>query len=375
MGLTAQMVSNEKASEANRSLVLSNKRSKPLFFQPKLTVGPANDAFEQEADAVADKVMRMSDHEKIQPAISRLGIQRKCAACEEEEHAQRKEFDAGQQSAEAPSIVSAAINSGGAPLESGAKAFMENRFGYDFSNVKIHTDTVATKSAQSINALAYTSGNSIVFNEGQYSPGTASGKRLLAHELTHVVQQSGSQPHAIQRMSLHLFDSTDNFGRRGGYAVHYCEDYSYLDGQCNKDLPGKLHAGIDSITQVPGQVSAFKSLGNSINEVVFHTHGAPGYVHLPNGGMNSTNISIIASIGSQLDADSTIDFKGCNVAEGTVGETFLQNVANTVLSVGGGRVRGTDSITFSVPGIGQRRPIWSSRPTACITAGSTAHMC
>ena len=79
---------------------------------------------------------------------------------------------------------------------------MENRFGYDFSRVKIHTDTVATKSAQSINALAYTSGNNIVFDEGQYSPNTANGKKLLAHELTHVVQQAkGLQNKTIQRQS------------------------------------------------------------------------------------------------------------------------------------------------------------------------------
>ncbi|ULT44688.1 DUF4157 domain-containing protein [Niabella defluvii] len=58
--------------------------------------------------------------------------------------------------------------------------------------MKIHTDSVAARSAQSINALAYTSGSNIVFNQNQYQPGTESGKRLLAHELTHVVQQTGS---------------------------------------------------------------------------------------------------------------------------------------------------------------------------------------
>jgi hypothetical protein len=103
---------------------------------------------------------------------------------------QRKEDNTNDGTAEAPSTVHEGISSNGEPLDDGTRSFMENRFGYDFGSVKIHTNTIAAKSAQSINALAYTSGNSIVFNQGQYSPETTQGKKLLAHELTHVVQQS-----------------------------------------------------------------------------------------------------------------------------------------------------------------------------------------
>jgi hypothetical protein len=74
-------------------------------------------------------------------------------------------------------------------LSNEARNFYEPRFGYDFSQVKVHTDTVAAKSAQSINALAYTSGNNIVFNHNQFNENSENGKKLLAHELTHVVQQ------------------------------------------------------------------------------------------------------------------------------------------------------------------------------------------
>ena len=81
------------------------------------------------------------------------------------------------------------LNSLGQPLSESSRQFFEPRFGQDFSNVKIHTDSVAAKSAQSINALAYTTGNNIVFNHGQYSPNSESGQKLMAHELTHVVQQ------------------------------------------------------------------------------------------------------------------------------------------------------------------------------------------
>ena len=186
-------------------------KSKPiegLFFQPKLTIGPTDDVYEREADAAADKVMRMEDSGQIQPKISPIRIQRMCPTCEEEEKAQRKEKERNGGSIEAPSIVSETVRSGGKPLEKNTRSFMESRMGMDFSNVKIHTGSVAAKSAQSINALAYTSGNSIVFNEGQYSPGTDSGKRLLAHELTHVIQQNASVlSKRIQRQTDAGFES------------------------------------------------------------------------------------------------------------------------------------------------------------------------
>ena len=76
--------------------------------------------------------------------------------------------------------------------------FFNQKMGYDFSNVKIHTDAVAAKSASSINAQAYTTGNHIVFNQNQYHPETTDGKKLLAHELTHVVQQQ-AKTQSIQR--------------------------------------------------------------------------------------------------------------------------------------------------------------------------------
>lgn len=130
------------------------------------------------------------------------GVQRKCAACEAEGKIQRKE----NSNTEAPSVVNDAINSSGSRLDTSTQSFMENRFGYDFSNVKIHNDSLAVESAQSINALAYTSGNDIVFNRGQYAPDTSNGKRLLAHELTHVVQQNASvQPKKVQRDTIDEF--------------------------------------------------------------------------------------------------------------------------------------------------------------------------
>jgi hypothetical protein len=92
----------------------------------------------------------------------------------------------------APPIVHDVLSSPGQPLDTETRAFMESRFGRDFSQVRVHTDGRAAESAQSVNALAYTVGENVVFGAGQYTPTTTQGKKLLAHELTHVVQQVGS---------------------------------------------------------------------------------------------------------------------------------------------------------------------------------------
>lgn len=184
----------------------SEKKSgvKP-FFQPKLSVNQPGDNHEQEADMMADKVMRMTNPANgkapfFQPDIT--GIQRKCQHCEEEEKLQRKESSDGEVpvSNELNNYVGS-LGSFGQPLSPNSKSFFEPRFGHDFSDVRVHTNAVAAKSAQSINALAYTIGNNIVFNTGQFSPKSDSGKKLIAHELTHVVQQGkGISTKKIQRV-------------------------------------------------------------------------------------------------------------------------------------------------------------------------------
>ncbi|SDP92455.1 protein of unknown function [Mucilaginibacter sp. OK268] len=183
------------------------KGNAPFFgplIQPKLTVNQPNDIYEQEADSMADKVMRMTtpahnENSFFKPVSD--NIQRKCQHCEDEEKLHRKEnSDAATQGSHALDNYVGSLGASGQPLSESSRQFFEPRFGQDFSGVRIHTDSVAAKSAQSINALAYTTGNNIVFNSGQFSPESDSGKRLMAHELTHVVQQGkGIQPKLIQR--------------------------------------------------------------------------------------------------------------------------------------------------------------------------------
>ncbi|HEY6447170.1 MAG TPA: DUF4157 domain-containing protein [Acidobacteriaceae bacterium] len=170
-------------------------------IQPKLAINRPGDPYEQEADRIADQVMR--HHASANPvrAHAAAGVQRACACggtcdhCKEEaeEPVQRASAEAGHSApVHAPAVVHDALNSVGRPLDSGARAFFEPRLGYDFSRVRIHTGALADRSAESVQALAYTSGSNIVFARGKYAPHTGEGRRLLAHELVHVLQQSSA---------------------------------------------------------------------------------------------------------------------------------------------------------------------------------------
>jgi Domain of unknown function (DUF4157) len=173
-------------------------RPVPAIIQRKLIVGQVNDPFEHEADRVADEVVRAPVRELSIGAaptqISRKCDCEQCADCQEEdEQLLRKPSDAaGPVSAEAPSVVHEVLRSPGQPLDTPTRAFFEARFRHDFTRVRVHTDAQATASARAVQARAYTVGPDIVFGQGQYAPATQNGQRLLAHELTHVVQQSAS---------------------------------------------------------------------------------------------------------------------------------------------------------------------------------------
>jgi hypothetical protein len=104
---------------------------------------------------------------------------------------------------EVPSVVHEALASSGQPLDAETRAFMEPRFGHDFSRVRVHTNSRSGESARAVNALAYTVGQDVVFGEGRYAPQSHEGRQLLAHELTHVLQQSPahSKPLHLSRVS------------------------------------------------------------------------------------------------------------------------------------------------------------------------------
>ncbi len=165
----------------------------------QLSLSQPGDAHEREAESVADKVMRMSDPSAtLAPKSSPTGaaIQRCCAEREEEGKGPKVQRKEG--SAAAPQIASSvstgisALKGGGSPLPASSRSFFEPRLGANLSKVRVHTGSQAAETASALNARAFTVGRDIAFNAGQYAPHSQEGQRLLAHELAHVVQQTGT---------------------------------------------------------------------------------------------------------------------------------------------------------------------------------------
>jgi hypothetical protein len=172
-----------------------------LRIQPKLEVGAVDHPMEREAESVAERVMQMpesrGEHAVPIVATSSSGLNRKCTCGGTCSHCRQKQGvprtqGAGPGGMQAPPLVSEVLRSPGEPLDAATRAFMEPRFGYDFSGVVLHADSRAAESARAIHARAYAAGRHIVFAEGEYNPNDIAGRRLLGHELTHVVQGGGT---------------------------------------------------------------------------------------------------------------------------------------------------------------------------------------
>ena len=192
----------------------------PLLMQAKLEIGAADDPLEREADHVAEQAVRMpraSAPPTIAGAVPALprkcscggkGDTRKSERSDDERCTVWRKVAEAQVSSRgggqigtgltAPPIVYDVLRSSGQLLDDATRALFEPTFGALVSQVRLHADQMANRSAGAMNAYAYTVGNNIVFAAGRFSPGTQEGRRLLAHELTHVVQQGGTAT-AVQR--------------------------------------------------------------------------------------------------------------------------------------------------------------------------------
>lgn len=176
------------------------------LLQRKLAVGSVDDPLEHEADRAADAVMDTSDDDaELSAASPRLS--RKCADCEDDEQTLNRKPIAGAEAASVSATaagVPAVLASPGQKLDAPTRAFFEARFGHSFGDVRVHAGAAAAASARAVNARAYTVGSDIAFGAAQYAPHTAAGRHLLAHELAHVVQQSGgSRAATIRRQHGH----------------------------------------------------------------------------------------------------------------------------------------------------------------------------
>ena len=173
--------------------------SAPPSVQTKLAVNTPGDKYEVEADRVADKVMRMSGtgkhgHAKDLENQQKISIQRKetSSATVAEGHDNRTSETNSQVTSTSTEAAIRSKTTGGQPLPAETRSFMEPRFGNDFSNVRIHHDHGSEQLNSQLNARAFTYQNHIFFGAGQYQPQSPQGKQLLAHELTHVVQQGAA---------------------------------------------------------------------------------------------------------------------------------------------------------------------------------------
>jgi outer membrane protein OmpA-like peptidoglycan-associated protein len=174
----------------NQATLRRLSRTTP-HLQCKLQIGAVNDPLEAEADRVADQVMRMPD-----PAIASsdapLTLQRKCACEDEENHKlNRKSDTSARNNAEVPSMVHEVLGAPGQPLGADILAFFAPRFGRSLHHVRVHRDARAAESARAVGALAYASGSHIVFSDTAPQSSATAGRHLMAHELTHTMQQAG----------------------------------------------------------------------------------------------------------------------------------------------------------------------------------------
>jgi len=214
-------------------------RKKRLALQTKPKFNEPGNTYEQEADRIADQVMTTPADPAVSgapPAIRRFSGQ------------SNGRMDS------VPASVDHVLASPGRPLEPGLREDMEHRFSHDFSRVRVHINPAAARSAFDVDANAYTVSNNIVFGAGQFAPDTIEGRRLLAHELTHVVQQSGSAGMAFQRKPRGAAAGcgicmNDPGGRIAGDIAHAEVQNAFIaanpDMVAERPVPGIPNSGID----------------------------------------------------------------------------------------------------------------------------------
>jgi hypothetical protein len=180
--------------EGQRSLFNSPQQLSVSPLQAKLTIGEPGDKYEQEADRVASQVVEQINAPA--PAQSTQGQSVQRQEEKPEELQAKSTLKSGEEIAggEASTDLASAINSArgsGQPLDAGLQRSIGQAMGTDFSGVRVHTDAQSDQLNRSIQAKAFTTGQDVFFRQGEYNPGSRGGQELIAHELTHVVQQSG----------------------------------------------------------------------------------------------------------------------------------------------------------------------------------------
>ncbi len=237
-----------------------------------------------------------------------------------------------EETGSAPAIVDQVLQSSGEPLDRATRVFMEQRFGFDFSQVRIHADQRAAQSARAVGAQAYTVGRQIAFDTSRYAPGTQAGRELLAHELTHVVQQGGTASPSLQRKpgdppvprKDYVFLMGEDRAGTGNpfyqtalrfYKAHMPQATFVTDQRSLADLLDYLKS---NVAQPIGNLYLV-SHANEDGTLSFGLNAADANAHVsvvelrdairPGGGGKST----LADVSSLVDRQTKIHIKGCDI--------------------------------------------------------------
>lgn len=266
------MVIRPTRVEANRQ-TLREALDSPI--QTKLRVGPPEDASEREADAVAERVLAMPEGGVQRKAADNVQVDEELEQekakpdLENEEEVRRKAMDGRAAATDADSANAAALGAaqGGAPLPARERAFFEPRLGVDLSGVRVHADAEAARLAAGLSARAFTTGSEVYFGAGEYRPQSSEGRRLLAHELTHVVQQrrgEASVRRKIDRVNLkkNALDLYFSLGLYGPKATASLASTwaGNIENQWNRQLKLK---GMTIDAKIHVKASAYPSLPDS----------------------------------------------------------------------------------------------------------------
>jgi hypothetical protein len=229
-------------------------------LQTKLAISQPGDIFEQEADNVAEQIMRIQEkpiHSNYPISLNDNDIRVK----EIPGH-----IPANRPGTGISPMVHEAVNSPGQPLDTATRTHMEALFGHDFSQVRISTDRKAAESAQSINALAYAVGQRIIFGENRYAPGTREGLKLLSHELTHTIQQesvnriSRQEKSESSASSFNLFNFLEMIGNPQNETNLLIRTINQLDKDEVAAIIKRLN-GVGMLRKLAGSNSGTEILG------------------------------------------------------------------------------------------------------------------
>lgn len=290
------------------------------FIQPKLVIGSPSDRYEQEADRVAsDVVQRIHSPQltkqsaSIQKQYKNIGII-------------QPKLNQNIPSRVAPTNLGSSIQSArvsGQPLADTIRQPMEQAFGTDFSGVKIHTDSIADNLSQSIQARAFTTGKNIFFKQGEYNPSSKQGQELLAHELTHVIQQSEDALQHIQRKKMQMVSSKPTLGEMIEGKPVFVSPPEYItikDEEADKQYrvkAGQSFLNIETINR--GAKSTSSSTTRKVNENVTESERNAGeIIEIKDGhhrfvcdilGGSTVNIEIANQYGSEPDSWSSMKWQ------------------------------------------------------------------